>query len=459
MQKFLSTLKAGLLDTGSRLLVAVSGGLDSMVLLHLLLEVRDTLQLELATVHVHHGIRGEAADQDERLVRDAAKAYGLPYYCIHVDAVAHAQKYKLSLEESARVLRYGYFEEVLDETGFDLLAMAHTADDQAETVIDHFLRGSGSAGLRGIPVQRGRFVRPLLSFRRTELEQLARHVDLSFREDASNQDIRFTRNRIRHELLPYLKDHFNPNITAALNRSASVFGEVETFLRQCAIDAFKSLVSLQKKNEIILEIDGFLEYNTVVQKYVLLLCCEQLGMSRSSLDYDSHRNILQLIRRRRIGTRFDVTQRFCIQVDHDGIVIYDRHQKTPPEVSINLSEKSTFRFGEYEFRWAELQDCPGFSRSRDIEYFDRDEVGDCLKIRLFYPGAFFYPLNFRGKKKVSDFFSDCKVPLHARREIPLLESNRGILWICGYRMDDRFKVTDKTRTLLKVEIRKRANDD
>ena len=224
-ENLLSRLKSSLITSrlvapGDTIVVAVSGGLDSVALLHLLAKVSSVLELSLAVLHVHHGLRGEEADLDLEFTRELAQKLELPFHFKKVDIRRYAMLHKRSIEESARVLRYQAYDQLLAETKAAKLATAHTADDQVETLLDHFLRGSGVVGLRGMTPTRESYIRPLLGFTRRELEQFVRENRLSFREDSSNRDLNFKRNRIRHELIPYLQKHFNPNLTQTLGRSA-----------------------------------------------------------------------------------------------------------------------------------------------------------------------------------------------------------------------------------------------
>src|SRR3990172_6093433 len=318
LKKFLQT--HSLVQAGDKVSLAVSGGLDSVALLHLFVQMKSEFKMQLNIVHVNHGMRPEA-DSDEIFVKDLAEEYNLGFYSTKVDAGAYAKQNKFSLEESARELRYKFFEEILHKTLFDKLATAHTANDQAETVLDHFLRGSGISGLRGMSEKRGPYIRPFLSISRQELQEYVEQNRLSYRQDKTNNDTNFKRNRIRHELIPLLQENFNPNLIGILNRTSEIFRATEQFLQEYAADACKTLISVKNKNEIILEIDGFLNYNNLIKKYILFNCCSLLLINRSHLNYHKLNEILELIDKRQIGKKTAINRDFDVIIDHDGLVI------------------------------------------------------------------------------------------------------------------------------------------
>lgn len=446
-------LSGGFVRKGERILLAVSGGLDSVVLLDFFSKSGQELELELAVVHLDHGIRGEASERDMTFVHNLAQKYELAFYGEKVDTVKFAHKHKYSLEEGARILRYQFFEAMLDLTGFSKLATAHTANDQAETVLDRLLRGSGIAGLSGIPPMRGPFIRPLLLFTRKELEQYADTNTLQHVRDFTNEELGYRRNRIRKELLPYLKREFNPNLIRTLNRTARVLNENEQFLESYVKEIFPTVVRLHKKYKIILDIERFLSYFNALKKYIIFHALEELSIPRNHLNFSKLDHTLELITSRKIGTRVALNPTCQIRIDHDGIVI-KKEYKSQPKLEIDIFEDSGIQFQGFQFNWRVIdQDSfNGFSKDHNVEYFDFRQTGSHFFLRNFLPGDRFIPLNFSGHKKVSDFFTDRKIPHHIREEIPIWESEQAIMWICGYGIDDRFKVTEETREILKLEM-------
>lgn len=454
--KLISFLKEQhLIARAQRIILAVSGGLDSVTMLALFFEIKDELGIELAVLHLNHGLRGEESDDDQAFVKELAEQYKLPFFSKTVDTLTFKKKNKLSLEDAARKLRYKFFEETLSNVDADSLATAHTADDQAETVIDHFLRGSGMLGLAGMKTRRDCYIRPMLCFFRIELETYSSQKKLVYREDSSNRDLNFKRNRIRYELIPYLKKNFNSNIGATLNRSANIFRDTENHLKAVAKEACKSLVSLQKKSEIYLEIEGFLDYNIQIRNYILFACFELLRIDRDKLDYGKLYKINKLIEKRDIGKKFPIDTTFHLWVDREVVVISEREIRQLKKIEVNLKLKKSTRYQDCQFNWSlvETETDIVFDTNKNIEYFDYDKIGTKLSIRSTYPGDYFIPLNLNGKKKISDFFTDNKVPLRDRRNVAILESGDQVVWVCGHQIDDRFKVNSKTKKILKMEMK------
>ncbi|HEX9652580.1 MAG TPA: tRNA lysidine(34) synthetase TilS [bacterium] len=441
-----------LIDPMDRILVAVSGGLDSVTLLHLLTALHHDLKISLQVVHVHHGLRGKEADRDLEFTRKLAAKLGLPFHFRKVDVRHHATRHKLSTEESARMLRYQSFEEVMTKSGTTKVATAHTADDQVETLLDHFLRGSGITGWRGMLPARGSYIRPLLPFTRQDLQKFVREHKIDFCDDSSNRDLKFRRNRIRRELVPYLNRHFNPDLTKVLVRTATVFDENEVFLRDFAANAYKALVSL-KKNEIVLEIEPFLSYFNIVQKYILFHASEQLGIPRTDWTFDKIGRVLKSVAARKVGKKIPINREFESYIDHNGWVIRQRCVPAT-KLKINLEKQGCVHFRGFEIRWSTLRkpEFLRFEKSHRVEFVDFDKAGSSGCLRAWLPGDRFIPLNFSGQKKIASYFSDQKVPHGLRRDTPILETPAGIIWIGGFGIDDRFKVTKQTKRLLKLEL-------
>lgn len=459
VEKFKNHLvRNNLIQEGDCILLAVSGGLDSVALLHLFCEIQDMFHLKLAIVHVHHGIRDKEADRDLEFVRALSDHYKLPFYFQKVDAPEFAQKEKYSLEESARILRYQFYEKTIKKSKFTKLATGHTANDQTETILQNLLRGSGILGMSGISETRGPYIRPLLIFARHELEVYVKQQELQYCQDSTNRELKYRRNRIRSELIPYLKENFNSNLIKTLNRSGEIFTENEQFLKFHADESFDSLVINRKKNKIILDINHFLNYFIILRKYIIFRAFDELSIKRNLLNFDKLNKILNLISNKKIGKQISFDRDWCLYIDHDGIVI-KKNIEPFPRIEFNVLEKGPIRLRDYEFRWTiiERQYLKNYGENPNIEFLDFEQTGSLLYFRNFQPGDRFVPLNFTGHKKVADFFSDRKIPHHLREEIPILDSKRGIVWICGYCIDDRFKISSDSKRILKVEMKEISN--
>jgi tRNA(Ile)-lysidine synthase len=440
-------------------LAAVSGGIDSVVLLQLLVRLSDLLHLKLQIVHLNHGLRGKQADRDQQFVEQLAKDYNIAIITRKVSVPKFIAKKNLSEEQGARVLRYRFFEQTLKKTGADCMALGHQADDQVETVIDHFLRGSGVKGLTGMPARRDKFVRPLLFATRQEIETYAKLHSLHYVIDTTNAMPKYRRNRIRHELIPYLKQHFNPAIEKIVLRSASIMNEVEMYLNDQARLALEKCLLNIKKNKIILDIDAFLNYFILIQKYMLFQLLDRLQLDRSILTTQKLDRILKLIREQKSGTKTQLNSEWEAWIDHNQLVFL---KATIEDFEIEVRINKIYPLSNCELKFGtrllEKDQIPGqFSNDREVEYIDYDKIQGRLKIRSFRAGDRFRPLNLKGQKKLSDYFIDQKIPRHKRKEIPLLVCDSGIVWIMGYQIDDRFKITSQTRQILRLQLEKEAS--
>ncbi len=450
-----------LLKKNDYILVAVSGGVDSVVLLHLLVSAATDLQLKLDVVHVNHMIRGKEADRDQAFVEDLSEKYHLQCFSRKINVPKFvAQKGFSSEEEGARILRFRFFDQVLAEADADSMALGHHADDQVETVLDHFLRGSGLRGLAGMAPKRDQFVRPLLFANRSEIETYATSNSLHYLIDSTNKLPVYKRNRIRFELIPYLKKEFNPGLEEVILRTAAIMREVEDYVTQNAVSAFETCLITQKKNKIILEIDAFLDYFIAIQKYIVYQVLEHFDIYRSHITSQMMDRILILTRQAKSGKRVNVTSEIQALVDHGQFVF---HRKTVERVEILVQPGIDYPLGFEDniFRAdvMKISDFTGFeAENRNIEFVDADKLKGQWVIRNFKEGDRFKPLNFSGEKKISNFFTDEKIPLHLRSEIPLLTCDSGIVWIMGYQINDKFKITQKTKRVLKLQIKRKVLD-
>ena len=454
-------IEQNLVHKDDKILIAVSGGVDSVVLLHLFYCIRDEYNLTLKIIHVNHGIRGEEADRDQTFVQQLSDQYNLPVSLKRVNVPQYIESQKRSLEEGARILRYQSFNEELEESNFDYLALGHNANDQAETILDHFIRGSGVRGLSGMKYIRHKFIRPLLAFTRTDIETYALKMRLNYVTDTTNKELTYKRNKIRHQLIPFLQKEFNPNIVNTSLNTGFIFKQIDIFLKTEAKKAYAACLKSYKKNKIILDIDLFFNYFNIVQVYVLYYILELISIDENVLSFHKITSFMNFLQKRRIGAKFSLSPEWKILIDRNVFIFY---QSDENEFEFEISLKRKYKIYESEKIFiAELinrdQMPKTFSSEKNLEYIDYDKVEGQLSIRNYRPGDRFVPLNMTGHKKVSDFFTDEKIPLHIRSQIPLLTCFRGIIWIVGYRIDDRFKITNNSKRILKLEMREVNNGE
>jgi len=444
-----------LFQPGEKIGLAVSGGLDSVVLFDLFKRIYLDWRLEIIVLHLDHGLRLESV-QDAEFVAGLCKEAGISFISERLDVASRADKDGLSIETAARECRYGFFKEVIEEHHLDKVAIAHTASDQAETVLAYIMRGTGLNGLQGMPVKRGHIIRPLLFAERKEMQQYAEVFHLDWRKDASNDDTKFTRNRIRHRLLPLIQEQFNPQIVKALNRLCDSVSESEHIVQQAAAQAAQACLKRMDENKIVLEIDRFLTYLKSLQRLVLRHVLEELGADPKKLTHNIFSGFIQFLQKRASGSCLEIIRNVVVVVSGNEAVF----ETTAAQDSFELEIGTTpGRFELWSDLFLEIKQTTKplrlKSREKNSVFIDADRLSAPLLVRTFRDADYFYPVNGVGKRKVSDYFIDHKVPFYDRRNVPILECGGAIVWICGLRLDDRFKVTKNTVRVFKLTIGKR----
>lgn len=447
-----------------RVLLAVSGGMDSMLLSHLLGIFKQELHVDIGVAHVNHNLRKSASDRDEIFVKNFALAHHYPFYRKKVDVHSKAKLSKTSLEEAARNLRYVFLEKVARQYGYNKICTAHHGSDQAETVLMRIIKGSGLSGLSGIREKRGLFIRPLLIFSKEEIRTYVHTKNIEYVDDHSNFDTVFLRNRIRHELMPKLKNKFDPQIEKHLIQLSFIADEIQTYFKHHAKAQF-SRVCRVFDDKIVLEIKSFNRYLRA-QRHVVIeyLFEEYFGVKLFFADYQ---RLFDLIEKKQSGKRiiFDSVvcsktstqiifesgnrmknSEFCFDIDADRSYHWKKPELAFKSLTANYSPKLKKEFG----------------RSPDVEYVDIEKITGPLRLRNWKPGDQFMPLGMKNLKKISDFFIDNKIPLHEKKKIPVLCEQVGgkenIIWLCGLRIDDRYKIENSTHHTLKLECKRHEKD-
>ena len=429
-----------------KLIVAVSGGVDSAVMLDLLAQERG---LELRVAHFNHCLRGAESDADEQFVRERARQYGWDIYVERADTAAYARAERMGVQDAARSLRYRFLENLLLSTGFDRVATGHNADDNAETVLLNLFRGAGVQGLSGIAVFRRDIgvIRPLLFATRAEIEVYAREREIPFRSDSSNEKDDYRRNFIRHRILEPLRSEVFPGVVPTLQRTADLFRELEIYLTHHARQLLDLALRERTEDMLCLSIATLKGSPVLLQQYVVLLATEELTGIRP--DADAVARVLGLIGSNP-GAWIPLFGDQAVYRDREELVW--RRGEQNPEFRIVIQQNHRYEFTSFRFS-SELLDRVPDSLNGDAEYVDADRItGSDLILRTWTNGDAFIPLGMRDRKKVSDFFIDAKVPVYEKRHFPILETRDGeIVWLCGLRIDERFKVTEDTRRVLKLQ--------
>jgi tRNA(Ile)-lysidine synthase len=451
-----------LISASDKLVVAVSGGADSVCLLHILAQHREDLGVELHAAHLNHQLRSAESNADAGYVSDLAHKLGVPATIERRDVGAYRDRKGISLEEAAREVRYGFLADVSEKVGASKVITGHTCDDHIETILLHLLRGSGTAGLRGLPARsvlphgakssRLEVVRPLLDITRQETVGYCRRHRLAPRSDSSNESLSFLRNRVRLELLPELRS-YNPGIDKVLLRLANIAGDDVSFIEEQASLLWPDLA--QKEGDALyLDVNKMLALPRALQRQVFRKAVKELRGSLKDVEADHIEAMIESLSKP-AGKRFCLPDGFTLSMEYGRLVM------TPTRASVcplpRLQDTASINIpGETDLPgWRVRADIVRQSVDNDnglTASFDLDRVGNKLVVRRRRPGDRFQPLGMNQTKKLQDFMVDAKIPRTWRDRVPLVSSAKQILWVVGWRIDGRVKVTGKTKKILHLQF-------
>ena len=459
-----------LISSGDRILVGVSGGADSIALLHVLNKFSFAKNYTLVIAHVNYMARGEDSFEDAQFVKDVSIKLGLPFFSKEINVGEERLRFKKNFQEFARSVRYKFFEDTLKIIGGDKIAVAHSADDQVETILMNFIRGSGLTGLAGIPQVRGKIIRPFLRFYRKDLEVYLENNKISFREDLSNSNNKYLRNRVRHELIPCLK-LYNPNIKKSLEKMALIVGHDDALLDQLTRDTFKQKIQSQKPfgKKISWNINDFLSIPIALKQRLIRETFFQINGNILGLTDNHIRKIVRLFEFPKVGKTLHMPRNIRVICSYDSVV-FEQENKKPPSMVFNEGNSLSIPIhipGFTELTEGEIRmQTQILEVKREISsldpkkqaFLDLDQTGLFIKVRYFRPGDRFCPLGMVGNKKLKSFFIDSKIPKSIRHRIPILTNAKDdIIWVYGQRIAHFCRVTDKTKKILFVQGSKVIN--
>ena len=442
--------KENLFSPRDRLLVAVSGGVDSVVLCELCKQAG----YDFTIAHCNFQLRGEESERDEQFVRSLGKKYEVEVMIKKFETENYASENKLSIQEAARELRYGWFDELVrsresgvGSQGSELRTMrsklltAHHADDNAETVLMNFLRGTGLHGLTGIPVNYDHIKRPLLPFTKTEITQFAKENHIEFVEDSSNQSNKYTRNLFRNEIIPAISKAY-PQVKDNLVDNINRFKEIER-LYKLSVGEIKKKLIRRKRNEWHIPVKQLMGYNNRALIYDIIA---DFGFTEKQID-----EVVKMAESE-FGKYIDSpTLHYRIIKHRHWFIISPVHSIESETIIIDEKDKTVgFEKGILEIRET------GNSQpvtSNNIACVDAKEIKYPLILRKWKQGDYFYPLGMKKKKKLSRFFIDNKLSKSDKEKAWVIESDKRIFWVVGHRIDDRFKITDKTVSVLRLKLK------
>lgn len=427
-----------LFDKNDRVLVALSGGVDSVVLATLMLRSGYTFSV----AHCNFHLRGEESNRDERFVRSWAEKNKIKLFVSEFDTYEYMQQKGISLEMAARELRYSMFNNLMTSQGFSLLATAHHADDSAETFFINLLRGTGIAGLHGILSKHDNIVRPLLFATRKDIFDFAKANNIPFVEDSTNEDTQFLRNKIRHRLFPLLKD-LCPNFDTVIKKDIDRLRETEIVFRS-VIERLRADIIEKESNICKINIDRLRKLHPI--RILLYELLSEYGFNET----DSN-NVLASLDKESGKQFFSKTHRLLKDRNYLFITPLnaDQHQER-----YLLNESQNMVNEPLHLVMETLEDLTfvNISKERNIAMFDKELLRFPLVLRHWKQGDAFVPFGMNKSKKLSDFFTSEKYSLIDKQQQWLLCSGDDIIWIVGRRTDNRYRISEKTKTILKIEI-------
>ncbi len=486
-----------LVSSQSRLLVAVSGGPDSVCLLHILVKLKEELGIRLHVAHLNHQLRGAESEADARYVSNLARRLGIPATIDQRDVKAHQKDKHLSLEEAAREVRYTFLAQVAEAIGASQTAAGHTMDDHIETILMHLVRGTGTRGLRGLQPRAEwqssgtslTIIRPLLPVSREETAGYCHHHQLRPKIDASNLSLSPLRNRIRHQLLPLLKS-YNPQVTEALLRTAEIAGDDLAVMDKEGSQLWAEITRRQE-NTIILDKKRLLELPSALKRHLLRMSIERLLGNVKDIEMRHIEEIMGALTKP-AGKKLSLPGGLIFSVEYNSYLIGQDPAALSPfptlegELPLKLPGKTMLPGWGVEatiippeamkddagayiegslkgLRPFKTYVSPSPLKERGTKgvrlinnlftaYFDRDKTGDKITVRSRKTGDRFQPLGMSQPKKLNEFMIDAKIPQAWRRRIPLVCSPHHILWVVGWRIDDRVKVTEDTKQVLRLKF-------
>ena len=435
-------------STTPEIIVAVSGGIDSCVLLDILVKLQPDFTYNLKIIHLNHRVRGKASDDDEMFVISMAKKYNL---IIEHSRLSAGSKKKT--ETYLREKRYQYFNEVLANHPGSVIATGHHMDDLVETFIMRLMKGSRLKGLLSIIPKRDRFIRPMLAVGRKEIEQYAQENEIQYKQDLTNLDTVIQRNLVRHKILPYLESELDKNIKENLVKIIKEF----TYHYQIYDEQIKDAVnhSVIKSNKtIILNKEKYDRFNPVIRRGLIEYCISLLYPLNYSISDPEYKLLNEFIKNAQTGKIFTLKKGFIAFAERENIIFGFPCNSNKEKYVLNLSNAVSIG-DKYRIRMTliDKKDVK-YNLNRNIEFINGDKSGDNLIVRFWQTGDRFMPLGMEQYRKLSDFFIDLKINRYRKREIPIVCARNKIIWIAGYRLDGRFKVSEKTAVIYKLELEK-----
>ena len=473
IEKFIQ--KYHMLTCGDRVIAGVSGGADSVCLFLMLLELREKIGFDLITVHVHHGLRGEAADQDQQFVEALCEQYRIPLEIFRVNLESIAKKRKQSLEEAGRMVRREAFDSVCKKYGGNKIALAHHQNDNAETLLWNLSRGTGLDGLGGIRPVNGKFIRPLLCMNRKEIEEYLAKRKQSYCIDETNAETDYTRNKLRHLVLPILEEQVNSAAVRHMNETMEQIWELQEYMQEQVEAAYQECVQehFEKACWIQIQQKSFETFPELIKKMVIRKGMEQVGGKKRDLSH-KHVDVMMELMNKQVGRTLDLPYEMYAKRNYEGIRLekqrtYLSGEEKKAEImqecmsELNIPGETILADRNLKLRCKILEKPKNLS-IKDIpqkiytKWFDYGIIKSSLYIRTRQAGDNIVIDEKGHQKKLKSWFVDEKIPKEVRDSQLLLAENNEILWVLGHRMSQAYQVKQSTKWILQIEVETYKSD-
>ena len=442
--------KHSMLKGGETVLVGLSGGPDSVCLLTVLHRIKDHFHLAIRAVYVDHNLRPGETPAEIAFCRDICGKMNVDFRVKSVDVKGYAMTYKLNKQEAARELRYKAFYEAAQETSADKIALAHNADDQAETVFMRLVRGTGPSGLTGIPAKRGALIRPLIEIERGEIEDFLESEHIPSVIDSSNLQTDYFRNRFRLMIMPELKK-MNPGLIQSVNRTVSILQEEERYLGIIVTKTLMKMISRKTERRIELFLSPMEAMDIVILRRVLRRAVNETE-GLKGIGFIHIEDIIRLIKDGKSGDRLYLPKGIRAIKDYSLVVITSEAPRQIASYELQVPGEVAIVGAGVVIKAFYEEEAGDFGDGKTTVVLDAADMHVPLKIKPRRPGDWFYPYGFGKRKKLQDFFVDEKVARDERDSIPLVLSGDDIVWVAGYRADNRFRVSGNTKKFLRLVI-------
>jgi len=443
-----------LITEGDKILIALSGGGDSVCALNFFYKFKEKYKIEIAAVHVNHNLRGKNSDEDEIFCKEVSEEFHIKFISKKVDVKNFAKEKKISIEEAARELRYKIFDETLNEISFNKIITAHNESDNAETVILNLTKGAGLKGISGIPIKRGKIIRPFLCLTKQEISDYLKQNEIEFRTDESNLNEDFERNYIRGKIIPALKK-INPSLEDAILRSSEILKGANEFVNQ-NLKEIENKILICNFNSIEINLEEFQKLSDFICGEIIKFKFEEIF--KVEFTFKDFQKIKSLAKKQ-TGTKENIRQKISAYKERNYILIINDEEINFNPVEINLpvennSAEINFKQGKLVIKISDSSEkniLENFKKNKFqeennfYEIISADELKEKLILRLWQNGDKFIPLGMKGVKKISDFLAENKIPNHLKKNQLILLNEDEIIWVPGLRISERYKITEKTK--------------